>query len=387
MDTDGFPSGAISSMSRETELKQLIEDEPGNLAAITDLALHYLASGRSREAVAEFERAAEIAPHDPVVRYNLASMLVADGNAAAALRMLDAARRHNPDDQRLWYGTACALQVLGRQERALDAFQRSVDLDNYFANGWLGLASAHYALKHTGQAIECYARVLELDPDQATARHMYAALTGSTSDAPPEGFVRDLFDSYADHYEEHLRDQLGYRAPEVLGDLLKSRIAQRDDLDLLDLGCGTGLLGKYLQSDRIRLIGVDLSSAMLSRARDKDSYDRLVCADLVAYLESVPADSFDVITAVDVFNYLGHLDRVIEHGSRILRSPGLMAFTVEAAEDGGYQLAANGRYRHSRVYLDKLRQSAGLVEETLAVETIRTEGGENCNALVLLWSI
>ena len=45
---------------------------------------------------------------------------------------------------------------------------------------------------------------------------------------------------------------------------------------MLDLGCGTGLGGAAFRAVADRLVGVDLSPAMIAQAAAKDLYDRLV---------------------------------------------------------------------------------------------------------------
>lgn len=56
--------------------------------------------------------------------------------------------------------------------------------------------------------------------------------------------------------------------------------------DVVDLGCGAGTVGPAL-AERFpghRLIGVDLSSAMLERAREVRAYDSLVEADIAEWM-------------------------------------------------------------------------------------------------------
>jgi predicted TPR repeat methyltransferase len=86
--------------------------------------------------------------------------------------------------------------------------------------------------------------------------------------------------------------------------------------------------------------------------------------DLLAALDGEPPRNYDVVTAGDVFIYVGNLDRVIPSIRRVIRTGGVFAFTVEAAEDdtpalgaadnSGYLLRDSGLYAHSAQYLEKL---------------------------------
>ena len=60
---------------------------------------------------------------------------------------------------------------------------------------------------------------------------------------------------------------------------------------VLDLGCGTGLMGQYLRDNAAQLIGIDLSAAMLEEARNKQIYDALVEGDIVEYCRRLCAPS------------------------------------------------------------------------------------------------
>jgi predicted TPR repeat methyltransferase len=51
----------------------------------------------------------------------------------------------------------------------------------------------------------------------------------------------------------------------------------------VDLGCGTGLMGPLLRSHVSVLEGVDLSTAMVEKARERGCYDR---CGLVAFVAS-----------------------------------------------------------------------------------------------------
>lgn len=46
-------------------------------------------------------------------------------------------------------------------------------------------------------------------------------------------------------------------------------------LDILDLGCGTGLIGSWFKDYGRRIVGVDISSVMLDMATKKGCYHEL----------------------------------------------------------------------------------------------------------------
>ena len=100
---------------------------------------------------------------------------------------------------------------------------------------------------------------------------------------------------------------------------------------MLDLGCGTGLAGMAFRPLVRRLTGIDLSPAMVARARAKQVYDRLDTDDLVQFLAAEQSNGgvYDLVVAADVFVYLFDLAPVATAVAKVLRPDGLFAFTVE----------------------------------------------------------
>ena len=66
-------------------------------------------------------------------------------------------------------------------------------------------------------------------------------------------------------------NKIEYRLPLLFKQLLGAAKGE-----IIDLGCGTGLIGQALKKRRNRLTGVDISSAMLEQAGKKGVYDKLV---------------------------------------------------------------------------------------------------------------
>jgi predicted TPR repeat methyltransferase len=80
------------------------------------------------------------------------------------------------------------------------------------------------------------------------------------------------------------------------------------------------------------LVGVDLSSKMLEKARERRLYDRLEQLDLMAMMQAEPSKTYDLVIAADVFVYLGKLDALAMEVHRLLRAESLFAFSVESLD-------------------------------------------------------
>jgi predicted TPR repeat methyltransferase len=228
-------------------------------------------------------------------------------------------------------------------------------------------------------ALECFRRKLECNPEDTVARHFVAALSGVNPDRPPEEYVRQLFDNCAESFDQQLIEGLAYSVPHEVAAAVFASSPGAPPWDMLDLGCGTGLVGVEVVKQAKSLVGVDLAPKMIERARERGIYTRLICGDLTAALDG--ESCYDVVIAGDVFVYVGRLDTVVPAVRRALRSGGLFAFTVESAEDvptladsePGYWLGASGRFAHHANYLRQLASSHGFAVRQLQKIRLRLE--------------
>jgi predicted TPR repeat methyltransferase len=129
----------------------------------------------------------------------------------------------------------------------------------------------------------------------------------------------------------------GYVAPE----LAAAAVADVAGVDgeILDAGCGTGLVGVALAARGARAIdGVDLSPGMLGKAEETGVYRRLAPADLSRALP-VPADSYDVVVCVGTLTH-GHVGPgAFGEFVRLTRPGGTVVATVldDIWDSGGYR--------------------------------------------------
>lgn len=140
---------------------------------------------------------------------------------------------------------------------------------------------------------------------------------------------RDLYDDWAQDYDTHLLQDFGYISPQIVAQTLAERRQQRD-LEIVDYGCGTGLVGEALTKQGfVALDGVDISTAMLGQARAKGSYRNLLCSDLTAQIALDDA-IYDVAICVGSMG-AGHVGA--QHVSELLRplkSGGLFIITINS---------------------------------------------------------
>ena len=116
--------------------------------------------------------------------------------------------------------------------------------------------------------------------------------------------LRERYDVWAADYDSDLGD-LGWTAPQVAAATC-SRFAS-PGAEVLDAGCGTGLVGLSLAATGFtRIVGFDLSPGMLRRSAERGVYSELHEGSL---LERLPFDDgrFGSVVSVGVFTF-GHVD-------------------------------------------------------------------------------
>ncbi|WP_019906078.1 methyltransferase domain-containing protein [Methylobacterium sp. 77] len=284
-------------------------------------------------------------------------------------------------DRRYAYAEACLSE--GDAEGAAEMAEQTLEIAPRYAAAWFLLGRAREArhlattdVAHHHAALRAYGNALDLDPhDELGARLRLVQIgEGATLGAISPAYIRALFDGYAARFERHLVDDLHYRGPKLLVEALGAVAGAPASFgDVIDLGCGTGLMGEALAGRTRSLMGIDLSPGMLVEAARRKRYDRLVEGDLGPVLDGEPSGSADLVVAADVFIYVGGLGRVMTETARILRPSGLVGFTVQWQAEGGLVLGADARYAHGDRYLRRMSDEAGLDLVSLDPAAIRRE--------------
>ncbi|HYD78214.1 MAG TPA: tetratricopeptide repeat protein [Paucimonas sp.] len=347
--------------------------------------LHYL-DGAIDSAVDAYRMAISIRPDYADAHYNLANILREQGSMSEAEAHYRAVLAINPGFIDAHLVLARMLEGLNRLEAAEEHFRKALDIDAEHADATLSLGNIALKQGKTAEAVERYRRVCEIEPGNHGVRHLIAALSGENPEYGSSQYVQKLFDNYANSFDTHLVKELEYVGPEKLVALIR-RHAEPPPAkwDVLDLGCGTGLVGSAIAADKCRLVGVDLSPGMLEKARALNLYDRLEQADLLVMMRSEKASSYDVIIAADVFIYVGRLDEIFAEAKRLLRPGGRFAFSVEAGESSsagdeavgaGYRLTTTARYVHTVDYLDRLSHLNGFRKLEIMSSPVRVDHGK-----------
>lgn len=272
----------------------------------------------------------------------------------------------------------------GECAAAADLMRDALALAPAWAAGWFQLGEMREAAGDPAAASEAWTEALRLDPADRVGASLKLARVGAAHglDAPPSAFVEALFDQYAESFDAKLVGRLGYRVPELIHAALARAGATRF-AHVLDLGCGTGLMGERLRSFASFIEGYDISAGMLRKAAAKRVYDRLERVDLQR-LEAGERRA-DLVAIADVLMYLGALDRILSTVADMTLPGGLLAFSLER-HDGPEPmvLRASRRYAHSEPHLRDLLARLGFEIVSIDREPIRFDRGQPIEGLIVV---
>lgn len=142
--------------------------------------------------------------------------------------------------------------------------------------------------------------------------------------------VEDDWDGIADWYAELVRG--GSAMHRFSRDILLNGLSDNlSGLDVLDVGCGEGIVSRALAAAGARTVGVDPTRTLLAHA---EAAERVHPAGVVyrvddgTTLGTVSDDSMDGVTAALSLNNIADLDAAVGSVRRVLRPGGFLAFTV-----------------------------------------------------------
>lgn len=352
--------------------------------------------GKNADAVAPMQKAVELLPQDAEAFSNLGGHLQDLGRSGEAEEVLKRALKIKPNDAGALCNLGITLQSQGRLDEAEACYRQALQIKPDFAevHGYLGVVLQ--TMGRLDESLAHFQQRARLAPGDVVDQHFIASLSGRNTERAPAQYVAKVFDNYADKFDAHLQQGLQYAVPEKLLALIRRYFANAEKWDVLDLGCGTGLVGAVVYPFARQLVGVDLSAGMLEKARARKLYQRLEQMDLLAMMRGEQASSFDVIIAADVFVYLGRLDEIIAETKRLLRPGGVFVFSVESCQappngeavrddERDYQLKNTGRYGQSVEYLTRLASANGFHIQELSATQIRTEHEKPIDGYISLW--
>ena len=341
--------------------------------------------GETTRARDHFRKATELLPQMLDAHWRLGQTLMALQELSEAEKSFQAIMNIKPRMFKPYTAMGDISYQQGLYDKAVSYYRKSIELGNNEYEVHLYLAYAYQKMnrsdEHEKQLVEC----LRLYPDDAHVQHLLAIVRGENPSTAPAVYVRDIFEGYAENFDAHLVGKLNYHTPEDLHELVRERVAAAPgSLDIIDLGCGTGLCAPHFRAMARTLHGVDLAPRMIEKAKQRTLYDMLEVNDIVTVLKSKTA-AWDLAISTDVFIYVGALEEVFAACATALRPGGFLAFSIEAGDDSEtFVMRKTGRYAHAARYIRTLSAATGFDEIESRSVVLRKEGEADMNGYIFL---
>ena len=130
------------------------------------------------------------------------------------------------------------------------------------------------------------------------------------------------YEDWAETYDEEITEN-DYAQPRRCAAAL-AQYSSSSEINVLDIGCGSGLSGMALSDSGFKNIdGCDFSPAMLEKAMNTDVYKKLFLADINQEL-NIEAETYDAVSAVGVLAFAHIRTEALRQMLRTIKSEGLL---------------------------------------------------------------
>ena len=371
-------------------LQQALLIKPKDAGILSDLGTALRRQRRLAEAIDCLEHALRIKPGLPGALYNLGLVFQDQGNHDRAIAQFAEVLRLRPNYPVLLFNLAIRLQEQGKLDDAIDRYTDALRLRPAFLEARYHVAVLLARRNRIQDAHDHLTLYLAGDPDDKMGARMVLARLGlgPLPDRASHAHVNRMYEQRAGSYDQWD----AYYGHEMVARTLTTLLQDSDKCDILDAGCGTGLCGLLIREAARQLDGIDLSSAMLDKAKQKGIYTTLYQNDFVAFMVSHPA-SYDVVISAAALIHFGVLTPVFEAAATTLRDEGLFVFTLFLNEDeraghevmvaplGGY--CEGGCYLHGRDYVRRVAHDTGFTVVSIETDLHERSKGEEKPGLVV----
>lgn len=132
---------------------------------------------------------------------------------------------------------------------------------------------------------------------------------------------REYYDEFSKGYEARRGTNVPGGYHEMLDSLESSYVARfGTNKEVLEVGCGTGLVLKRIEAFASRAEGIDLSPGMLEKARSKGLRVREGSATELPFED----DSFDVTCSFKVLAHVPEIEKALSEMARVTRPGGFV---------------------------------------------------------------
>ena len=290
------------------------------------------------------------------------------------LRFFEDAQKKFQDLPGTNFDLGCRFAESGRWLDATFRFRFALWLQPEFTQAWYNLGCCYLRMGKYPKAKDAFLKTLRLRPQHHEAAFMLSAIDPKA--VPPAmrptrmipSVVVDFFTRLAPNYDA-IMQQNRYTGPALFFDHMKPLVSGANNMRVLDLGCGSGLLTRAWRGIAAETVGVDFCPAMVEAARgamvkDTPLFNELIEADIITSpVETIAPKPFNVVLLGDVAQFVGDLVPVLKLAARAMAGGGVLGLSIEPMNAAsGYAVnVETGRFGHHPEYVKTVAAEAGLM--------------------------
>ncbi len=144
----------------------------------------------------------------------------------------------------------------------------------------------------------------------------------------PEDNIK-LYKVWASSYDDDFAKKNEYRSPVLISNYY-DKYSNKNDVPVLDVGAGTGLIAEVMnKKNTIDIDAIDISPEMLESAKSKNCYNKLLEADLTKNLD-IDNNYYGAIVSAGTFTH-GHIGpNALDELLRVTKPSGLFVITIHS---------------------------------------------------------
>ena len=144
---------------------------------------------------------------------------------------------------------------------------------------------------------------------------------------PPDNIK--LYKGWASSNYDDFAKKNDYRSPVLISNYY-DKYSNKNDVPVLDVGAGTGLIAEVMnKKNTIDIDAIDISPEMLESAKSKNCYNKLLEADLTKNLD-IDNNYYGAIVSAGTFTH-GHIGpNALDELLRVTKPSGLFVITIHS---------------------------------------------------------
>lgn len=287
----------------------------------------------------------------------------------------------NPDYASAFHNMGNVFKTQGKIEEAIESYKMVLEIKPDFLETILMLGKCFKKIGRISESTQCFERASVLDPDNISGAELELAGLGARATPPktPMSFMDNFYIKKSKTWD----NTLNYNGHVLIQEAFSAAVRNKQNLRILDLGCGTGSLAKFLRPFSETLNGLDSSCHMLTLAEETKLYDNLYEEDIEIHLQNNLCQ-YNVIIAAAVFIHFFDLQHVLSLARDRLVNGGEILFSIFESSTSEKHINDFLMYSHSRQYIVTLAEKLqfSVVYEKKAVHEY--DGKEPIYALIYI---